>query len=684
MKFVYPEFLWALLLLIAPIAIHLFSFRRHRTLYFSSLQFVQQIEQQNKSVQKLKHILILFCRLFALAGLVIAFAQPYFPKSSRGAGVAILAVHIDNSFSMTMQGVEGELLSEAIETAKRVIDRAPSNGKIMLSTNAMDGVEARLCTKNEALERLDNVQPSPMVRSYDEVVNWQKKNLNTLLEHETIHNTQLVYLSDFQKSTHFFDQLEADSVYRYIPIRFQSQDQVNLSIDSVWFASPLHKIGTNNELFVKITNHGSVSLQNLSIHFESEDMQRDLFIDVAKNSSAVTSLTFSPKRKGIHSGKVSISDRQFFADDDYFFTYTVSETSSILVINGADAHPSVGQIYQLDSFYALQQVQQTAFTMGMLQGVNLVIMNGLNDISSGLHANLIEYSQNGGTIAFFPGKNIHFTSVNRFLSALHLPSLSKEIAQPARIRKLNYNDPFFRGVFDDEKDNLSLPGVTKFYLVASGQQSTAMEVVVLQNGKTLLYRNQHPSQSFLFTSVLSPDYGSFLTDILYTTTLLRMGELSLMHPPLSIVLGGTASYPVYQALDDDYPLVIRGEKSEFIPEKRTLGHSTSLDLSGSTAMSNLHAGCFDLVNNQQLVSKIAINYDRSESNIESWTKEEVEAHLRESGLVHINSINVEKGASAVPIQLERNFPYWKILVVIALSFLLVELLIHVLYRNLQR
>ena len=59
MRFVYPEFLWALSLLIVPVIIHLFSFRRYKTLYFSSLQFIQHVERQNKSTQKLKNLLIL-------------------------------------------------------------------------------------------------------------------------------------------------------------------------------------------------------------------------------------------------------------------------------------------------------------------------------------------------------------------------------------------------------------------------------------------------------------------------------------------------------------------------------------------------------------------------------------------------------------------------------------------------
>ena len=94
MKFVYPEFLWSLFALAIPIIIHLFNFRRYKTLYFSSLKFIKQVDQQTKSTKKLKHLLLLFLRLFALACLIFAFAQPFIPveSSSESGGKPGLAI----------------------------------------------------------------------------------------------------------------------------------------------------------------------------------------------------------------------------------------------------------------------------------------------------------------------------------------------------------------------------------------------------------------------------------------------------------------------------------------------------------------------------------------------------------------------------------------------------------------
>lgn len=683
MKFVYPEFLWGLSLLIVPIIIHLFSFKRYKTLYFSSLQFIQQVEQKNRSTQKIKNLLVLICRLLMLLFLVLAFAQPYFPRSTKQqtGGSPILSLHVDNSFSMTMKGVEGTLLSEAVEAARDLIQKAPLNTKILLSTNALDGVESRVSTKVQALERLDQIKPSPMVRSYDEVIKWQKEQLINAIQVEHFGQTQFVYLSDFQKHTNQFTLLESDSIGYYLPIRFVSQEQSNLSIDSVWFDSPLHKVGVANNLSIKASNYGEKELQNVAIKFESNGVKRDLFIDIPKNGSSTTTITFSPKETGIHTGTISIEDKHFFSDDDYYFTYQVASKSNILVINGTDANAHVGSIYSLDQFYDVQTIDATSFTKNALNEINLVVLNGLNEIPSGLNANLVEFVSNGGTLAIFPGKRLELQSFNSFLEKVNMPLISKEVTQASRINKINYKDPFFKGVFDKEKEGLNLPGVTRFYLTNQNSNLGAMSIIELQNGKVLLYRNTTKQHVYFFTSVLDDSHGSFISDILFTTVLLRIGELSLLNPPLDVKIGETANYPIYKVQDANLPIIIKGSNFEFIPPKRQNGNVHYLDLSGAGISMALTSGLFDLTNNNKNISKIAVNYTRKESKIGSWTNEEIEHALKNVQIQNIKTLKIDQGVSTINLNIDKPYPYWKIFVSFALLFLVVELLLLKLWKN---
>ena len=84
MEFIHPERLWLLSLLLIPIIIHLFHFRRQKVLYFSSLKFIRFIEQENKSTQKLRHLIVLISRCLALTFIVLAFAMPIIPLNENG------------------------------------------------------------------------------------------------------------------------------------------------------------------------------------------------------------------------------------------------------------------------------------------------------------------------------------------------------------------------------------------------------------------------------------------------------------------------------------------------------------------------------------------------------------------------------------------------------------------------
>ena len=76
--------------------------------------------------------------------MILAFARPYFPKNkTSNKKTSATIIYIDNSFSMTAKGAEGELLSEAIESARKIINQLPSTRKILLHTNKLSGIEGK-------------------------------------------------------------------------------------------------------------------------------------------------------------------------------------------------------------------------------------------------------------------------------------------------------------------------------------------------------------------------------------------------------------------------------------------------------------------------------------------------------------------------------------------------------------
>jgi hypothetical protein len=54
MGFVYPYFLFALLTIAIPIIIHLFHFRRFKTVYFTNVRFLKEVQEQTSNRQKIR------------------------------------------------------------------------------------------------------------------------------------------------------------------------------------------------------------------------------------------------------------------------------------------------------------------------------------------------------------------------------------------------------------------------------------------------------------------------------------------------------------------------------------------------------------------------------------------------------------------------------------------------------
>ena len=524
MELVHPKLLWLLSLLAIPILIHLFHFRRHKTLFFSSLKFIKFIEQENKSTKKLKNLLILFARLLALTAIILAFAQPIIEKGNlkHSAGKNVLAIYIDNSFSMSAKGSEGELLSEARELARRMLKNTPLETSILLATNKLDGIEQRLISKIEALDYLDKIELTPINRNLEDVINWQRAFLDKEnLEQQKLANRQYVLLSDFQNSTFVTNKIAEDKIHFYHPIQLLPQDRSNIYIDSVWFSSPIHKKGEANELFIQIKNDAEEATTNLELELEIGKKQRTSFIDIDAGKKSIISFQITDEENGQKNGKVSINDKQLYWDDDFYFSYRVADYSNTLIINGEAASENVTKVFNIEPFFKTQSIKDVEFTKDKLNQCDFVILNGLNSISSGIDEDLVEFNKMGGSIFIFPGNNIDYSEYRHFLKALNLPELGPFISKGLKIDQINFKDPFFRGVFEKENKNLNLPSVTKSYSSKNLKQETAFPLISFRNGAPLLLKSKE--NAYLFLSSLNTDFGNFIGNALFPTILLRAG-----------------------------------------------------------------------------------------------------------------------------------------------------------------
>jgi len=240
MKFVYPEFLWALFALAIPIIIHLFNFRKFRKVYFSNVSFLKEVKQETQSKSQLKHILVLIMRMLAIACLVLAFAIPYIPGEGRqSAGDRAVSIYLDNSFSMDGVSTNGRLFEIARNRIIELVnDSYETTDRFQLITNDFEGKHQRLVNRDEFLKLVNETEISATTRKLSEVMARQQ---DALAEGE-IPEQHAFWFSDFQKSVTDLDALPADSGMTVYLQPVQAEEVRNLYIDSIWFNTPVRQL----------------------------------------------------------------------------------------------------------------------------------------------------------------------------------------------------------------------------------------------------------------------------------------------------------------------------------------------------------------------------------------------------------------------------------------------------------
>jgi len=234
MQFLHPGFLFALFAISIPIIVHLFNFRRYKTVYFSNVRFLREVQEETSSRSKLKHWLVLASRILALSFLVFAFAQPYIPSKRNhvAAGRKFVSIYIDNSFSMNAVSGGRSLFDKAKLAAKEMAGSYSADDEFQLLTNDFQGRHQRLVGKEEFMGMVDELEISPAVRNLSEITRRQKDALS-----RENSSSQVIYLlSDFQKN---MGALNIDSSVSYNLIPLAADAQENIYIDTCWFNEPV-------------------------------------------------------------------------------------------------------------------------------------------------------------------------------------------------------------------------------------------------------------------------------------------------------------------------------------------------------------------------------------------------------------------------------------------------------------
>ena len=669
MSFVYPVFLTALAALAIPVIIHLFNFRRYRTVYFTNVSFLKEVKEETTSRSKIKHLLVLFSRLLALTFLVLAFAQPYIPvidAETQPTETQGISIYIDNSFSMSAESDGEPLLNQAKRKAREIISAYDATQKFQVLSNDLEARQQLFLSKEEALTMVDEIEPSPRFRTLKDIYAVEKKAFTD----RGVETGLAYWVSDFQENITDFTP---DSSLNVSLVPLKPSSVPNLLIDSVWLEKPVVYSNEPNRLMVRITNTGDEAVLNSRVSLKVNGQVKGISdIDVEAGSYGVDTLNFTINSDGWQQAEVSIMDHPIVFDDTWHLAFPATGVVNVLAIDQDQPSQYLQALYGNTDRFKFDKQQVNALNYSSLGKYNLIVLNDLTDIPSGLSFELEQYLQAGGTILVFPSAKANIATYNKLFNTLSLAQMVGISNEEAEVSLMNREHQIFRDVFETVPRNIDLPRSKIHYMFTKNGLTTEQRLLSFRDGASFLSEFSYRSGKVFISAVpLNKEYTDFPYHAIFVPLLYKMALTGGQLQDLSNTIGaaGTIIVPDTSA-NAEMPFKLRSADNEFIPQQKSVAGTRLLSLDENM----LNAGIYSVVDGQgNTVALTALNFDRKESLGANLSAKQLKGKYPQDQVYVFQGL--DEDLAGLVNELDRGVTLWKLCIIFALIFLGAEVLL---------
>jgi hypothetical protein len=339
MSFLAPLFFAGLAALAIPVLIHLIHRERKEVIEFPSLMFLQRIPYRSVRRQKLRHILLLALRCFALAIVVLAFARPFFSRSSvatpAGVGAREVVVLVDRSYSLGY----GDRWTRAVAAARNAIPTlgGADRATVISFDNQATALTAPSRDRGVLDASITSLKPGSEGTRYGPPF----KLASQILAGSNLPRKEVVLVSDFQRiawSTRDEVSLPAGTTVNMVDIAGDTAP-ADLAVADV-AVERNDATGRDRAIVAaRLTNTGKSPAENVNVTLElngrSVDSRR-----VTVPASGATQVRFGAIAipSGTTAGVVALASsnvtkaNQLAANDKHFFTVSPDASVSVLVL----------------------------------------------------------------------------------------------------------------------------------------------------------------------------------------------------------------------------------------------------------------------------------------------------------------------------------------------------------------
>jgi len=679
MRFVHPEILWALTALAVPVLIHLFNFRRYKKIAFSNVSFLKEVKSETTKSSKIRHLIILICRLLAFAALILAFAQPFFPTalSEKMNGSRAVSVYIDNSLSMQGQAEGVSFLELSKQKASALVSSFSNNDRFQIISNSFKGTDQRLLSKDEALQSIQDISFSPETKLLSAVFDRQRD----LLKKSAADIHLYYWISDFQRNTCDIQDITNPEDAHVTAIPATKIVQKNISIDSIYFSTPKRILNNSDTLLVVIQNHSDEEISNVPLSVELDGIQKAVSaVSLPAHGISTIPVAFSTTQTGFHYGSVRINDFPLVFDDVHYFAYSISEKINILNVVGSEQQ-NVEQLFSNDPQYNFVSVNAAAASTESIQSSNFIVLQGVQSLSPQLIGDLSSYIEQGGSVFLIPHSTSDLLSYNNLLGRCNSVQLATKSNTTLSAISVDLSNPFYSPAFERLQNNASLPSATSHFPMSNGNLQS-IPLISFQDNTPLLAETNF-GKGRLFVSAVSciKTESTFLSHALFPVSLLRAAETSAAAQQLYYQLGKesyvTLSHSPTTA-EGLFEISSTNNSKTFIAQSRATGGESEVFIPSEMTES----GFYVVKENSVNLMPLAMNFNNAESNVEILQTEELMKLAEQIGLSEFSIKEADaEMLQSLATELGGGITLWKYLIYAALLFIALEIVFIKIWKS---
>ena len=386
-----------------------------------------------------------------------------------------------------------------------------------------------------------------------------------------------------------------------------------MAIDSAWFVSPVQMLNQNSVLLFSIHNYTPDDADNIRVTISLDGQERpEGTVDITGSQIKIDTSNITVLKSGWHEVMIRISDFPVTFDDSYYMSFYVRQNLKILTIHNGSPSASINAVFSNPQEFIYDRTLANQVEYAGLPDYDLIILEELSSITSGLSSVLQNYVQEGGKVLFFPSSSGSLDQYNALMRTMGAKELLAYSSAERQAGKINTDAFVYNDVFNRIRPNMRLPLVNGSYPQA-GSGSRGQSLISFRDGGDLITFYAKGKGAF---AVVSAPLDQKISDLslqpeVFVPLLYKMAIYTSDAQRLSYIIGRDQLVGLERSgLLADKDVNITGA-SDFIPGMTPMGTRMLLDVQGQIKES----GFYQVRQENQLIASLAFNYDRKESDL---------------------------------------------------------------------